>query len=182
MAVPVLTLAQAAYFCRCPSSSSSSSSSPLCKGLPRPCGAVQGSGPPSALLCGGAAGDRSGDVLGCASWEPLKTFPAPLGVPTWDPSGFGMWAPGKGLPSLLSPPLPATLHLSPVPIRVTPVSLSRFPSVCVRLLTGRIQVSSGNAFSLSWGVCGPFLAHLLLGLSCCSRGCSCLAYKPGWDE
>lgn len=37
-------------FCLCPSSSSSSSSSPLCGCLPRPCGAVQGSGPPISPL------------------------------------------------------------------------------------------------------------------------------------
>lgn len=70
------------------------------------------------------------------------------------------------------------------------LSLSPFPSVCVRLLTGRIQVSSGNAFSLPRGrVHGPFLARTSLGWSCCSRGCSCPENKlgraerhwPGWE-
>lgn len=63
------------------------------------------------------------------------------------------------------------------------LSLSPFPSVCVRLLTGRIQVSSGNAFSLPRGcVRGPFPAHSFLGWSCCSRGCSCPTEKLGRDE
>lgn len=49
------------------------------------------------------------------------------------------------------------------------LSLSPFHSVCVRLLTGRIQVSSGNAFSLPRGcVRGPFFAHSLRDWSCCS--------------
>lgn len=109
-------------FSLCPSSSSCSSSSLLCGGLPRPCGAVQGYGSISPLVWR-SCWARSGDILGCAGWEPLKPFPALWGVPTGDPGGFGMWAPGKGLPSFLSPPLPASLRPSPIPMRVTPVSL-----------------------------------------------------------
>lgn len=94
------------FFCLCPSS----------------CGAEWGSGPPSALLGGGAAGDRLVMSLAVSS-EPLRLFKCPLGAPTRGPGCSGVWALGKGLPSLLSPHLPATLRPSPVPMRVTPVSL-----------------------------------------------------------
>lgn len=139
------------FFCLCPSLSFSSSLPS--RGLTGSCGAVQGSRLPSALLCRGVDGGRSSDILGCASWLPLKCLPCPLQVPPGDPGRCGMRASGRGLPSFLSAPVPSTLHPSPVPVRVTPVSLSRFPSVHVRLLTGRIQVSSGKAFSLLWGGC-----------------------------
>lgn len=149
---------------------------PALLGFPRPCSDVQGSGPPSALLCGGAAGHRSGDILGCAVWELIRPIPISWEVPTGHLSLFGMWAQGSlASCAFLCFPCPSASNSC--------LSLSPFPSVCVRLLTGRIQVSSGNTFSLPWGcVRGSFLAHSSLGWSCCSRGRSCPANKLGRDE
>lgn len=131
-------------FCLCPFSSSS----PLC-------GVLQGPVVPIRLwtsispLFGGAAGDRSAVLAGSPS---NPSLPLEGDSHKGHPSGTPWWisdvSTGQRASQLPVPSSASYLCPNPVPVWVTPFSLSPFPSVCVRLLKGRIQVSSGNAFSL----------------------------------
>lgn len=139
VAVPVLTLAQAAslpvpFFLFLPT----------LWGSPKPCGVCKALDLHQTSVWGKLLGTDQLCWLGAP-----QTLPCPLrgslqGTPWW------IWDVGTGKRAPQLPVLSSASHLCPNPVlmQVTPVSLSPFPSVCVRLLKGRIQVSSGNAFSL----------------------------------